>query len=97
MVDLGLCGLALSALLFLSPSAIYLTYGLTCYGKTDQTHFCWNVTSETAAVLVGFGFVFLIFGTITCGFTFLVWRSNVNDKEYVDNEPEIKENWSDWV
>ena len=95
MVDLGLCGLVLSVFLFIAPSAIYLTYGFTCYGKTYRSYFCWNVTDETAVVLMAFGFVLLVFGTITCGFTFVVWRSAVNDKEYVDRDS--KESWSDWV
>lgn len=96
MVDLGLCGLVLSVFLFLAPSAIYLTYGLTCYGaENDQTQFCSNVTQETAVVLIAFGFVFLIFGAITCLFALVVWRSTVNSEKSGDNE--IKENSSDLV
>lgn len=95
MVDLGLCGLVISVFLFIAPSAIYLTYGFICYGKTYRSQFCWNVNDETAVVLIVFGFVFLIFGTITCGFTLVVWRSTIDEKDSVDNE--IKDSWSDWV
>lgn len=81
MVDLGLCGLLVSVLLFLAPAAIYLTFGLTCYGDNAPTQFCWNITQETATVLIAFGFVFLAFGTITCVFTMMIWKSNANSGE----------------
>lgn len=96
MVDLGLCGLVLSVFLFIAPSAIYLSYGWRCYGNTYRTYFCWYVTDEIALVLIVFGFVFLVFGVITCGFTFAVWRSTVNSKKTVDHD--AKDNLSgDWV
>lgn len=95
MVDLGLCGLVISVVLFLAPSAIYLTYGFKCYGEIEQSQFCWNVTQETAVVLTAFGFVFLVFGTVTCIFTLVVWRSTGNSDESGENE--IKDDSSDFV
>lgn len=95
MVDLGLCGLVLSVFLFIAPAAIYLTYGFKCYGGNEQSQFCWNVTQETAVVLTAFGFVFLLFGTITCVFALVVWRSNKKSDESDENE--IKDNSSDFV
>ena len=95
MVDLGLCGLVLSVFLFITPSAIYLTYGLKCFGRNEQSHFCWNVTDETAVVLTAFGFVFLLFGTMTCVFSLVVWRSTKKSEESDENE--IKDNSSDFV
>ena len=86
MVDLGLCGLVLSVFLFLAPSAIYLTYGFKCYGEIEQTQFCWNVNQETAVVLIGFGFVFLVFGTVTCVFALVVWRSSSNSNDSGEND-----------
>ena len=97
MVDLGLCGLLVSVFLFIAPSAIYLTYGWMCFGRTHRSYFCWNVTDETAAVLIVFGFVFLVFGTITCGFTFMVWRSTVKTNAKHKDDDEFKANLSEWV
>lgn len=95
MVDLGLCGLVLSVFLFITPSAIYLTYGFKCFGGNEHLHFCSNVTQETAVVLTAFGFVFLLFGTLTCVFTLVVWRSTKNSGE--SGEQEIKDNSFDFV
>lgn len=64
-----------------------------CYGETHGP--CLNVADEIAFVLIVFGFIFLIFGTITCGFTLVVWRSTVNETFSVDNE--IKGSWPDLV
>ena len=86
MVDLGLCGLGLSVFLFIVPSAIYLTYGFKCYAEIEQSKFCWNVDREMAVVLTAFGFVFLIFGTVTCVFALVVWRTNRNCNDSDDNE-----------
>jgi len=94
MVDLGLCGLALSVFLFITPSAIYLTYGFKCFGR-KESQFCWNVTEETAVVLTAFGFIFLLFGAITCVFSLVVWRSTKKSGESGENE--IKDNSSDFV
>lgn len=95
MVDLGLCGLVISVFLFITPSAIYLTYGFRCFGGNGRSQFCWNVSQETAVVLTTFGFIFLLFGTITCVFSIVVWRSSKNSEESGDNE--IKDNSSDFV
>lgn len=96
MVDLGLCGLVLSVFLFITPSAIYLTYGFKCFGGNERSQFCWNVSEETAVVLAAFGFIFLLFGAITCVFSVVVWRSSKKSEESVgDNE--IKDNSSDFV
>lgn len=95
MVDLGLCGLALSVFLFITPSAIYLTYGFKCFGRKEQSQFCWNVTEETAVVLTAFGFIFLLFGAITCVFSLVVWQSTKKSGESGENE--IKDNSSDFV
>lgn len=95
MVDLGVCGLMVSVFLFIAQATIYLSYGFMCYGETHGPEVCLNVADEIAFVLIVFGFIFLIFGTITCGFTLVVWRSTVNEKFSVDNE--IKEGWPDLV
>ena len=95
MVDLGLCGLVLSVFLFITPSAIYLTYGFKCFGGNEQSQFCLNVTERTAVVLTAFGFIFLLFGTITCVFSVVVWRSTKKSEESGDNES--KDNSSDFV
>ena len=95
MVDLGICGLVLSVFLFITPSAIYLAYGFKCFGANERSQFCWNVSEETAVVLAVFGFIFLLFGTITCVFSVVVWRSSIKSEESGDNE--IKGNSSDFV
>ena len=94
MVDLGLCGLFVCIILFLTPAVIYITLGLTCSVEHAPSEFCWNVTQQTAVVLIAFGFVFFIFGLIT--FTMVIWNTSGNSSDE-SCEDEDKERMSDFV
>lgn len=96
MVDLGLCGLFVCVILFLTPAVIYITLGLTCSVEHAPSEFCWNVTQQTAVVLIAFGFVFFIFGLITCVFTMVIWNTSGNSSDE-SCEDEDKERMSDFV
>ena len=78
MADVGIFGLATGALLFLLPSAIYLTFGVRCLmtdgvASEETSGFCENVNSETALTLTLFGVLFLVCGVLTSAFTVFIW------------------------
>lgn len=93
MINLPVCGLLLASLLFLAPSFIFLNVGFRCsrlFNTSEdimENSFCVKVDEELAYVLIGSGFIFLLFAIATLGFSFIVY---LNSRQSKRKEPETE-------
>lgn len=79
MVNLVICGLVLVFLLFLMLSFILFNVGFCCLsllnlsGDVIEMYYCEKVDGELLYVLIGSGFVFLLFVLGILVFIIIVW------------------------
>ena len=85
-IDLNICGLLLSALLFIIPASVFLTLGFMCTlaSKKSREHrdsieACKRMDLKTDSILLVFGFIYMVVGLLVTGFAYLV--SNAAAKE----------------
>lgn len=89
MVNLAVWGLLLASLLFLAPSFIFLNVGFRCsrlLSSSDVVNkkpYCDEVDEELSYVLIGGGFIFLLFALATLAFTLIVC---LNSRHLKQNE-----------
>lgn len=85
-IDLNICGLLLSALLFIIPASVFLTLGFMCTlaGKRsreyrDSIEACRRMDSKTDNILLIFGFVYMFVGLLVTVFAYLVSRATARE------------------
>ena len=86
MVNLAVWGLLLASLLFLAPSFIFLNVGFRCSkllnsSDVNKKRYCDEVDEELSYVLIGSGFIFLLFALATLAFTLIVCLNSRHSKQ----------------
>ena len=87
MVNLAVWGLLVASLLFLAPGFIFLNVGFRCsrlLSSSDVVNkkpYCDEVDEELSYVLIGSGFIFLLFALATLAFTLIVCLNSRHSKQ----------------
>lgn len=90
-LDLSICGLLITTILFFLPGVIFLVLGFKCVGRNnsapDKTTpaSCAMVDNETIIILFVFGTLFVFVGVLVCAFAFIVHRANAIGKRQEGN------------
>ena len=92
-IDLSICGLLITTLLFFLPGVIFLVLASKCVGsnnnaseKTSPSGSCTMVDNETIIILFVFGTLFVFVGVVVCTFAFIVHRANAKQKRQDGNQ-----------
>ena len=93
MVNLAVCGLALTSLLFFVPSFIFLNVGFRCAissslddGNRKGRTYCVRVDLQLSHVLIGSGFVFFCVGLANVLFAIAVhYQPKYSGKEELES------------
>lgn len=84
-IDLNICGLLLSALLFVIPATVFLTLGFTCAlvsspERRQAIDTCKRVDKKTDNILLVFGFIYMFVGLLVTVFAYLVSRAAAKEE-----------------
>lgn len=83
IVDLNVCGLLLASFLCYIPGILFLVLGSTCVANDRKKSFdsCEKIDQETIVILLIFGCLFCVVGSLVAVFALVVRLTNQEEEK----------------